>query len=86
MHAQGVKQLFYPSVVIIVGTKIVRSQVLDICAGCKHNQSVDISVKTGFYVLLIAENGLLVLQTVHFLFRMPVVYPPHPLHWHVHMC
>ena len=42
-HAQGVKQSVCLSVV--VGTKIVRSRVLGICACCKHNQSVDIGEK-----------------------------------------
>ena len=31
------------------------------------------------YALRIAQNGLLMLQIVHFLFSMPVVYRPHPL-------
>ena len=45
-HAQGVKQLVCPSVVVvIVGTKIARSRVLGVCACCKHNQSVDIVEK-----------------------------------------
>ena len=43
-HAQGVKQLVCPSVVV-VGTKIARSRVLGICACYKHNQSVDIGEK-----------------------------------------
>ena len=30
------------------------------------------------YALRIAQNGLLVLQIVDFLFSMPVVYRPHP--------
>ena len=42
-------------------------------------------MKTGFYALGIAQNGLLALQIVHFLFSMPVVYRPHPLYWHVLM-
>ena len=29
-------------VIIVVSTKIARSQVLGICACCKHNESVDI--------------------------------------------
>ena len=33
----------------------------------------------------IAQKGLLVLQIVHFLFCIPVVYRPHPLYWHVLM-
>ena len=40
---------FYPcmglSVVVVVGTKIVRSHVLGICTYCLHNQSVDIGEK-----------------------------------------
>ena len=47
-HAQGVKQLVCPSIVIVivvVGTKIARSQVLGTCACCKHNESVDIGEK-----------------------------------------
>ena len=35
--------------------------------------------KTGLYALRISQKGLLVLQIVHFLFSMPVVYQPHPL-------
>ena len=35
--------------------------------------------KTGLYALRIAQKDLLVLQIVHFLFSMPVVYRPHPL-------
>ena len=35
-------------VVVVVGTKIVRSRVLGICAYCKHNQSVDIGEKLGY--------------------------------------
>ena len=62
-HAQGVKQSVCPSVVVVVGTKIARSRVLGIYA-C---------------TLLIAVKGLLVLQIVHFLFDMSVVYRPHPL-------
>ena len=54
-HAQGVKQSVCPSVVVVVvGTKITRSQVLGVCACCKHNQSVVISEKlvcTGFELL-----------------------------------
>ena len=56
-HAQGVKQLVCPSVVVvivIVGTKIARSRVLGVCACIKHNQSVDIGEKlvcTGFKLL-----------------------------------
>ena len=46
---QGVKQLVCLSVIvvviIIVGTKIARSRVLDICACCKHNQAVEIGEK-----------------------------------------
>ena len=42
-HAQGVKQLVCPSVV--VGTKITRSQIVGICACCKHNELVDIGEK-----------------------------------------
>ena len=37
------------------------------------------------YMLRIAENGLLALQIVHFLFSMPVVYRPHPSYWYVQM-
>ena len=44
---------------------------------CKHNQSVDIGEK-----LVCAQKGLLVLQIVHFLFSMRVVYRPHPLFLH----
>ena len=36
-------------------------------------------------MLRIAENGLLVLQFVCFLFHMPVVYRSHPLCWQVVM-
>ena len=36
-------------------------------------------------MLQIAQKGLLVLQIMHFLFSMPVVYRPHPLYWHVLM-
>ena len=43
-HAQGVKQSVCLSV-IVVGTKIARSQVLGICACCKHNELVDICEK-----------------------------------------
>ena len=32
-------------VVVIVSTKITRSQVLGICACCKHNELVDIGEK-----------------------------------------
>ena len=74
-HAQGVKQSF-----VVVGTKIARSLVLGIYVICKLNQSIDIGGKTGLYALRIAQKGLLVLQIVHFLFSMPVVYRPHPLH------
>ena len=45
---QGVKQLVYPSivvVVVIVGMKIARSRILGICVCCKHNQSIDIGEK-----------------------------------------
>ena len=35
--------------------------------------------KTGFSVLQIAQEGLLVLQIMNFMFSMPVVYRPHPL-------
>ena len=47
MHAQGVKQSIYLSVVVVVviGTKIAKSRVLGICAFYKHNQSVDIGAK-----------------------------------------
>ena len=46
MHAQGVKQSVYPSViVVVVGTKITRSRVLGIWLCYKHNQSVDIGEK-----------------------------------------
>ena len=44
-HAQGVKQSVCPSVVVIVGTKIAIFRVLGVCAGSKHNQSVDIDEK-----------------------------------------
>ena len=57
-HAQGVKQSVCPSVVVvIVGTKIIRSQVLGICACCKHNELVDIGeklVSTRFELLKMA--------------------------------
>ena len=36
-------------------------------------------------MLRIAQNDLLALQIVHFLFSIPVVYRPHPLCWHVLM-
>ena len=39
-HAQGVKQSS-----VVVGTKIARSRVLDVCARYKHPQSVDIGEK-----------------------------------------
>ena len=77
-----------PVVVVVVGTKIARSRALGICGCCKHNQSVDIGGKTGFYALRIAQKSLLALQIheiVHFLFSMPVVYRPHPLYWPVLM-
>ena len=58
MHAQEVKQLVCPSVVVIVvSTKIARSQVLGISECCKHNQSVNIGekmVSTRFEFLKIA--------------------------------
>ena len=61
MHAQEVKQSVCLSVVVVVvGTKIARSQVLGVCACCKHNQSIDIGEKlvyTGFESL---KRGLLV--------------------------
>ena len=45
-HAQGVKQSVCPSIIIVVvGTKIVRSRVLGVYARCKHNQSIDIGEK-----------------------------------------
>ena len=85
-HAQGVKQSVYMSVVVVVvvvvGTKIARSRVLGVCACYKHNQSVDIGEKNGLYALRISRKSLLVLQIVHFLFSMPVVYRPHPLFWY----
>ena len=34
------------------------------------------------YRVRIPQKGLLVLQIVHFLFNMPVVYRPHPLFYH----
>ena len=37
------------------------------------------------YALRIAQKGLLALQIVYFLFSMPVVYRPHPLHRQVLM-
>ena len=33
------------SVVVVVATKIARSQVLGICACCKHNESMDTGKK-----------------------------------------
>jgi hypothetical protein len=42
-HAQGVKQLSCPSVV--VGTKIATFRVLGICVHYNHNQLVDIGGK-----------------------------------------
>ena len=49
MHAQGVKRSVCLSVVVVVvvavGTKIAESRVLGICAGYKHNQSIDIGEK-----------------------------------------
>ena len=64
-HAQGVKESVCPSVVVVVvvvvGTKITRSQVLGVCAFCKHNQSVDIGEKVVCsYTLQISQKGLLV--------------------------
>ena len=86
-HVQGVKQSVYPSVVVVVivvvSTKITRSRVLGICACCKHNQSVDIGEK--LVCTHFAQKGLLVLRIVHYLFSMPVVYRPHPLHGQVLM-
>ena len=34
-----------PSVIIVISVKIARSQVLGICACCKHNESVDMDEK-----------------------------------------
>ena len=50
----------------------------------KHKESVEKLVST-HDTLRIAQNGLLELQIVHFLFSMPVVYRPHPLYWYVQM-
>ena len=81
-HAQGVKQSVCPSVVVVivvVGTKIARSRVLGICASCKDNQSVDIGEKLACtHFKLLKKVSLLVLQIVHSLFSMTVVYRPHP--------
>ena len=53
---------------------------LGICASSKHIKPISrFWWKTGLYALRIAQKGLLVLQIVHFLFSMPVVYRPHPL-------
>ena len=79
-HAQRVKQSDCP-----FGTKIARSRILGICVCCKH-ESIDIGenlVSTRFELL--KNYGLLVLQIVHFLLSMPVVYRPHPLYWYVLM-
>ena len=75
-HAQGIKQSVCPSVVVVVvvGTKIARSRILGICAYYKHNQSVDIDEKLVCTCFELYSKGLLVLQIVHFLFSMPVVY------------
>ena len=68
------------SVVVVVGTKIVRSRVLGICASCKHNQLVDIGEKLVYTRFeLLKKAYIIVLKIVHFLFSMPVVYRPHPL-------
>ena len=53
---QGVKQSVCLSVVVVVvvGSKIARSRVLDVYVCCKHNQSIDIGEKlvcTGFEFL-----------------------------------
>ena len=56
-HAQGVKQLVCPSVVVVVGTKIAICEVLHICACCNHNKLVEIGeklVSTCFKWLIIA--------------------------------
>ena len=62
-HAQGVQQLVCMSVVvavIVIGTKIARSHVLDICACCKYNQSLNIGEKLVYmYVFQIVKKGLL---------------------------
>ena len=79
-HAQGVKQSVCPSVVVVVGTKIARSRVLGVSACCKHNQSIDIGEKLVYTAFELLKTALiLVLQIVHSLFNMPVVYQPHPL-------
>ena len=57
-----------------VATKIARSPVLGICTCCNYHKLVDISGKTCFCALGIAEHGSLALQIMHFLFSMPVVY------------
>ena len=46
--------------------RIARSQVLGISACCNYHKLVDVSKKTGFCALRIAEHGSLVLQIVHF--------------------
>ena len=62
---QGVKQIC-PSVVIVIVVVVVistRSQVLGIFACSKHNGSVDVDKKIGFYMLRIAVNGKLISAT-----------------------
>ena len=81
-HAQGAKKSVCLSivVVVVVGMEIPRSRVLGICMCCKHNQSVDIGKKLiCMHFKLLKKVNLLVLQIVHFLFSMPVVYRPHLL-------
>ena len=57
---------------VVVRIKIAGSGYLDICT-CRNNyESVDSCT------LEIAEDGLLALQIMRFLFSMPVVYQPHP--------
>ena len=47
---------------------------------CNYHKLADISKKTGFCALRVAEYGSLVLQIVHFPFSMHVFYQLHPLH------
>ena len=50
-----------------------------ICACCNYHELVDFG-ENWFLCTSNSEHGSLVLQIVHFLFSMPVVYRPHPLH------
>ena len=60
-HAQGVKQLTYPSVVIVVvvvvGMKIARSQDIGFIESDKCHQTVRIIFKTMGSLLLNAKQG-----------------------------